>query len=68
MLNLSPNRIDGKIETNKYRSFSIVKDYKSGKILARLLIISLLTFIVVLFFPWTQNIQVRGYVTTLQPD
>lgn len=68
MLNLSPNRIDGKIDTKKYRSFSIVKDYKSGKILSRLLIISLLTFIVVLFFPWTQNIQVRGYVTTLQPD
>ncbi len=27
-----------------------------------------LIFIISLFFPWTQNIRSRGYVTTLQPD
>ena len=68
MLNISKNRIDGKVNTGLFRSFSMVKDYNAGKIFSRILIISFLIFLVVLFLPWTQNIQSRGYLTTLQPD
>ncbi len=68
MLNLSTNRIDGKIDTKLYHSFSMVKDHRPGKIVTRLLIISFALLLIILFLPWTQNIQSRGFVTTRHPD
>lgn len=68
MLNLSKNRIEGKIDTSNYHSFSMLSDYRAQKVFSRLLIVSFGVFIIVLFLPWTQNIRSRGYVTTLQPD
>ena len=69
MLNISQNNsIEGKLDINKYRSFGMVKEYRAGKIFSRLLIISFLIFVIALFLPWTQNIQSKGYVTTLQPE
>jgi len=68
MLNISKNRIDGKIDTKLFRSFSMVKDYRSIKIFTRLLVISSVVLFVVMFLPWTQNIRSRGFVTTLTPD
>jgi multidrug resistance efflux pump len=68
MLNISQNNsIKGSIDTSNFRSFGMVKEYRSGKIFSRLLIISFLILIVAMFLPWTQNIQSKGYVTTLQP-
>lgn len=68
MLNISQNNIKGKVNTSSYRSFSMLKDYRSGKLFSRLLIVSLVLLLIILFLPWTQNIQSRGFVTTLQPD
>ena len=68
MLNVSNNSIKERIDTGKYKSFSNIKEYRAGKIFTRLLIISFLLLMVVLFLPWTQNIRSRGYVTTLQLD
>ena len=69
MLNISQNNsIQGSIDTNAFKSFGMVKEYRSGRIFSRLLIISFSVFVVALFLPWTQNIQSKGYVTTLQPD
>ena len=68
MLNISPNRIQGKIDTKQYESFSMLKDYRAGKIATRILLTSLFVFIIVLFLPWTQNIRSKGYVTTLYPE
>ena len=68
MLNLSRNRVDNKIDRSKYRSFSLLADYQSGKILNRLIGLSFLLIILIMFLPWTQNIRSRGYVTTLKPD
>ena len=67
MLNISKNRIEGKIDKTIYRSFSMVKDYRYIKLFTRLLVISFILMVIILFFPWTQNIQTKGYVTTLQP-
>ena len=68
MLNISQNNsIKGSINTSNFRSFGMVKEYRSGKIFSRLLIISFLILVVAMFLPWTQNIQSKGYVTTLQP-
>ena len=68
MLNLSKNRIEGRVNIGSFRSFSMLKNYQSHKIFTNLLIISFWLFVVILFLPWTQNIQSRGFLTTLHPD
>lgn len=68
MLNVSKNRIDGKVNTKNYKAFSMVSDYKASKVFTKLLIISFTVFLIVLFLPWTQNIRSSGQLTTLQPD
>jgi len=68
MLNLSNNSIQGKVATEKFRSFSMVKDYRAGKLFSRLLLLSLFLLLVTMFVPWTQNIRSKGYVTTLNPE
>ncbi|MEZ4795765.1 MAG: biotin/lipoyl-binding protein [Flavobacteriaceae bacterium] len=68
MLNISHNSV------NKYFNMS---DYKSGqktlektyfKYFNRFLIGFAIFCIIILFFPWTQNITGRGQITTLKPD
>jgi len=49
---------------NKHFSNSIW----TGKIFKRIIITTAVVIILVLFFPWTQNIQSTGVVTTLRPD
>jgi multidrug resistance efflux pump len=68
MLNVSKNRIEGKVNTKMYKSFSMVGNLKASKVFSKLLIISFAVFLVAMFLPWTQNIRSSGYVTTLQPD
>ena len=68
MLNISENRIEGKINTGKYSSFSMVKNYQSITVLSKVLIAAFVVTFLVMFLPWTQNIRSRGYVTTLQPS
>ena len=69
MLNLSKdNRIDGKFDKMKYKSFQLLTKSRKANLMARLLIILGLIFIGILFLPWTQNIRAKGYVTTLQPE
>ena len=68
MLNISPNRIDGKFDKALYHSFSMVRDYRAARIFSRLMTIFFIVFLLVLFLPWTQNIRSKGTVTTLLPD
>lgn len=68
MLNLSTNRIDGKINTKEYVSFSKATDYKAARVFTRILLVSFFVLLLLVFLPWTQNIRSRGYITTLQPD
>lgn len=68
MLNISPNSIDEKLEKSAYRSFEMVKGSRQPKVLAIWLISLLGVTIIVMFLPWTQNIQAPGTVTTLRPE
>ncbi len=68
MLNISKNRIDGKVVINQYTSFSMLKNYSSITVLSKVLLVSFIAILLIMFLPWTQNILSRGYVTTLQPD
>jgi len=66
MLNISNNSIEGKIDTKKFKSFSMVRNYRAGRIFTLLLLIVFALLLVALFLPWTQNIRSKGYITTLE--
>lgn len=68
MLNLSEVRVNDKIDTTKYASFRMLKEYKVRRIFSWTLLAALALFIIFLILPWTQNISSTGSVTTLLPD
>lgn len=63
-----------KVETDsdeifkKYFSFSLLKDFRARIILTRILVGVFIFFLLIMFVPWTQNIQCRGNVTALNPS
>jgi membrane fusion protein, adhesin transport system len=68
MLNISKNNIKGLIDTEKYKSFKMLTDYRASKVFKRLLTSVLIILFLMMFVPWTQNIRAIGYVTSLQPE
>lgn len=68
MLNISNNTIRDDFDTSKFDSFRKVKDTSVSRIFARILLGILVLIIIIMFLPWTQNINGRGYVTSLRPD
>ncbi len=68
MLNISNNSIDRFVDREDYSALHTVESVTSGKVLKRLLIGSVLTLVIILLLPWTQNIRARGEVTTLDPS
>ncbi len=68
MLNISRNRVLGKLERSKYSSLSRVEAKVSPNVMRRLLVVFSGVFLIMMFVPWTQNINARGNVTTLRPD
>jgi multidrug resistance efflux pump len=68
MLNIAENSVDDKIDKGSYKSFKLLRTYKSKKSFKYTSTFFLVLGIITLFIPWTQNIQSRGYLTTLNPD
>ncbi len=68
MLNISENSILNRVDTKKYNSFQQTRLPRANRNFKRWLVAALLLFIVVLFLPWTQNIQTKGKVTSLHPE
>jgi multidrug efflux pump subunit AcrA (membrane-fusion protein) len=69
MLGISPqNNIDEKIYKEKLSSAVVLQTPKAAKLLAYWLMGLFLTFFVVLFLPWQQNIRADGEVTALRPQ
>lgn len=66
MLAISENNVS--IDTSKYNSFKKVALSKAHIIFKRFLIFFLILILIILFLPWTQNIQGKGVITTLTPD
>lgn len=66
MINISQNSIKGKINTDIYNSFKIIKKGFRDKDLIKFMLIFLMLIFLVLCLPWTQNIRSKGYMTTLQ--
>ncbi len=68
MLNISQYKINKYINSEKYYSISKVEKRKSEKVIIRLITTSFILFFIIMFLPWTQNIQSIGAVTTLRPE
>ncbi|WP_460218960.1 HlyD family secretion protein [Psychroserpens sp. MEBiC05023] len=68
MLNISHNKLNKKVDLSPYKSVQKVFHRRHFKHFNRFLIAFAITVIVVMFLPWTQNINSRGNVTTLTPD
>jgi multidrug efflux pump subunit AcrA (membrane-fusion protein) len=68
MLNISDIKVQEGPIISKYDAFKAGINPKYGKILALWVLGTLLTFIILLFLPWTQNISGKGKLTTLLPS
>ena len=67
MLNLSNTRISKVIPEEKLYSLRALKTPRSGKTLAKCLMVIALLFLVILFLPWQQNVRGGGKVTAFNP-
>ncbi len=68
MLNISSNSVNKYIKLDQFQSYQLLK---RSKIRRRngIIFIGILTAIIAgMFLPWTQNINSKGYVTTLLPE
>nr|WP_299486662.1 HlyD family efflux transporter periplasmic adaptor subunit [uncultured Allomuricauda sp.] len=68
MLNISPNKLNEKVDLGKYKVAQKVFVEKHNKHFNRLLTVFSVIVLIVMFLPWTQNISGKGYLTTLKPD
>lgn len=68
MLNISHTKIKKAVIGKGYKSLSKVETRVSNNVFLRMVMVSFGIFIVILFLPWTQNIQSIGKLTTLKPD
>lgn len=67
MLNISPNTINQRVEQQQFNSFSKISLSPANRMFTRWLGGTLALTFLLLLLPWTQNIQSKGKVTTLQP-
>lgn len=68
MLNISKSRVTKHIVPKRYSALENVEQKVSGKVLPRIIYISLILFVFILLLPWTQNIRSEGTLTTLHPN
>lgn len=68
MFSFSENTIREKIELHKFKSAQSVERRRVNRIFLKILIGCFVLFLFFMFLPWTQNIEAKGYVTTLLPE
>lgn len=67
MLNISPKRVIENIDLQNIKAFKEVGSSKLNEKVIYVLLALLFTFIVILFLPWTQNVQGTGKIISLDP-
>lgn len=68
MLNISPNKLNKKVDLSHYEAFQGIFYKRHYKHFNRFLLLFALLGVIALLLPWTQNISGQGFVTTLKPD
>lgn len=67
MLNISENSIRDRVRVRDFRAHTLLQDHLPKRIL-RIALTTLICALIVLFLPWTQNINSKGFVTTRSPE
>jgi len=68
MLNISPNKLNQKVDLLRFSSAQKVFHSRHYKHFNRFLLIFAGILLITLFLPWTQTISGKGFLTTLKPD
>lgn len=68
MLNISDKTISKHVDTNKYSAFNKLTNNLARRVFLKIILALFVLFVVIIFLPWTQNIQAKGTVTALRPD
>ena len=68
MLNISHNQLNKKVSLDRFKSAQKVFHERDHKHFNRFLLAFALVGFLILFLPWTQTINGKGYLTTLRPD
>jgi len=68
MLNISNNQLNKKVDVQSYSAFAKAHRTRHYKYFNRFLLTFAFIGFIILFLPWTQNVNGNGYVTTLTPD
>ncbi|WP_299228130.1 HlyD family secretion protein [uncultured Psychroserpens sp.] len=68
MLNISHNKLNKTVDLTPYKSGQKVFHKRHFKHFNRFLLAFAIMGIIIMFLPWTQNINSRGNVTTLTPE
>lgn len=68
MLNISQNTISESVPVEEFKSYKQLKNRKLHRISLWFFVIAFVIFLIILFLPWTQNINAKGYVNTRSPQ
>ncbi len=68
MLNISKDEINIPGLEKDYSAFSKISNPNAARAIGAWLLGFFLLFVLILFLPWTQNINAKGKLTTLRPD
>ena len=68
MLNISKNKLSEQLDLNNFKAGRRVLKRKHFKLFNRFLGGFAIFTIILMFFPWTQNVSSNGFITTLTPD
>ena len=68
MLNISHNSLYNHITGDEINTYKSLRKKHKSKLLLLISINVLVVNLVALFLPWTQNIDAKGYVTTINPS
>lgn len=68
MLNISHNQLNKKVSLDRFKSAQRVFHERDYKHFNRFLLAFAIVGFLILFLPWTQNINGNGFLTTLKPD
>ena len=68
MLNISKNSVNKRVNISGFKAVKRVSERKHNKHFNRFLIVFSVIALIILFLPWTQNVNGKGFVTTLTPD
>jgi len=68
MLDVSKEKLNEKVDLSQYKSMLFTFNKNRFLTFNKIMSIFGIVFLIILFLPWTQNVQGNGFVTTLEPN